>query len=97
MRITGVSERVWSFAVSGYPLLYKWLKGRTGESLHGATGTALLRDALDVVWRIDELVALFDEADTVLTRVLDNSMTREELNMAPRAGERADEDIDDAD
>lgn len=97
LRITGVSERVWSFAVSGYPLLYKWLKGRTGESLHGATGTALLRDALDVVWRIDELVALFDEADTVLTRVLDNSMTREELNMAPRAGERADEDIDDAD
>ena len=97
LRMTGVSERVWTFAVSGYPLLYKWLKGRTGEPLHGETGTALLQEALDVAWRIEELAALFDEADAVLARVLDNSMTREELNVTPRAGERADEDDDDAD
>jgi hypothetical protein len=97
LRMTGISPRVWTFAVSGYSLLYKWLRGRTGEPLHGETGTALLQEALDVAWRIEELLALYDEADGVLVRVLDNSMTREELNIAARVGEREDEDSDDAD
>ncbi len=97
LRITGVPEAVWTFAVSGYPLLYKWLKGRTGQSLHGESGAALLQEALDIVWRLTELNALFDAADAVLTRVLDNSLVRDELNLAPRAGAPADEDADDAD
>ena len=92
-RMTGVSERVWRFSVSGYPLLYKWLKARTGEPLHGERGAELLREALDVAWRIEELLSLFTEADSVLGRVLDNTLTREELNMAPRViAADADED-----
>src|SRR3546814_1841596 len=84
-RMTGISERVWTFAVSGYPLLYKWLKARTGEPLHGERGAELLQEALDVAWRIEELLSLFTEADSILARVLDNTLTREELNMVPRA------------
>ena len=86
LRMTGVSETVWKFAVSGYPLLYKWLKARAGEPLHGERGAELLEEALEIAWRIEELLALFTEADTVLARVVDNSLSRSELNLPPRDG-----------
>lgn len=76
-RMIDVSERVWRFKVSGYPLLYKWLKARSGEALRAA----VLREALDVTWRIEELLSLADEADGVLCDALALTLTREELNL----------------
>jgi Type ISP C-terminal specificity domain/N-6 DNA Methylase len=95
-RMTGVSERVWKFNVSGYPLLYKWLKARSGESLHGDSGATLLRQALDVAWRIEELLALYDSADELLSATLDKSMTRMELNLDPRDVTQLEMEGDDA-
>lgn len=96
-RMTGISEQVWRFAVSGYPLLYKWLKARSGEPLHGQRGAELLQEALDVAWRIEALIALGDEADNVLARVLDNSLTREDVNVQPRDAIDDGEGADDTD
>ena len=95
-RMTGVSERVWTFNVSGYPLLYKWLKARSGESLHEDSGTTLLRQALDVAWRIEELLSLYDSADELLSATLDKTMTRMELNLEPRDVVLVDTEGDDA-
>lgn len=87
---------MWRFAVSGYPLLYKWLKARSGEPTHGADGVALLRGALDVAWRIEELLALYDESDAVLADALALTLTREQLDL-PRPNPAAQaEDADDA-
>ena len=83
VRFLGVSERAWRFSVSGYQLVYKWLKARDGEPLHGASGQRLLRDALDLLWRAEALVALCDEGDGVLERALALTLTREELNLPP--------------
>lgn len=97
LRIVGVSERAWQFNVSGYPVIYKWLKGRAGEALHGESGVALLRGALDLVWRVEELLALYDEADEVLRDALPLTLTRDELNLPPRgAAELVPEDDDGA-
>lgn len=96
-RMTGISDRVWHFAVSGYSLLYKWLKARAGEPLHGERGAELLQEALDIAWRIEELIALCDEADIVLTRVVDNSLTREDVNVQPRDAVDDGEGADDPD
>lgn len=93
-RMTGVSERVWQFNVSGYPLLYKWLKARSGEPMHGERGAELLQEALDVAWRIEELLALFDQADGVLANVLDQSLIREDFGLPPRNAQVANEDHD---
>jgi Type ISP C-terminal specificity domain/N-6 DNA Methylase len=96
-RMTGIPEQVWGFAVSGYPLLYKWLKARAGEPLHGERGAQLLQEALDIAWRIEELLALYAEADNVLARVLDNSLTREDVNVQPRNAIDDGEGADDTD
>ncbi len=86
VRIMGVSERAWRFAVSGYQLVYKWLKARDGEAMHGPEGVRLLRGALDLVWRVEALIALNDEADGVLARAVELTLTREELHLsAPEA------------
>lgn len=98
LRIVNVSERAWQFNVSGYPLIYKWLKARAGEPLHGEVGVALLRGALDLVWRVEELLSLYDQADDVLRDSLPLTLTRDELNLPPRdANELVPEEDDDAD
>jgi len=94
--IATVPERVWRFNVSGYPVLYRWLRARNGESLTGRSGAALLRAALDIVWRIEELLYLFDEADCTLTRALGNPLTRVDLELPPRSEAVPDEDDTDA-
>ncbi|MGH7060954.1 MAG: type ISP restriction/modification enzyme, partial [Stellaceae bacterium] len=66
--IAGVPERVWRFEVSGYAVFYRWLRARNGEPVSGPSGAALLREALDLAWRIAELLDLFDRADAVLAR-----------------------------
>lgn len=92
VRIIGVSERVWRFAVSGYQLVYKWLKARDGEAMQGPEGVRMLRGALDLVWRVEALITLNDEADEVLARAVDLTLTREELHL--RAPEVAVEEAD---
>ena len=94
--LAGVSRRVWEFSVSGYPLLHRWLRARNGEGLTGAGGSALLRSALDVVWRIEELLALFDQADGILAVALAASLTRAELGVPVPGTAPAKEDADDA-
>jgi predicted helicase len=84
LRIVGVTQRAWSFSVSGYPVLYRWLKAREGETLGGPSGAALIRGALDVVWRIEEIVHLCDEADNILERALDAPLTRADLAIPAR-------------
>ncbi len=93
--MAGVSERIWSFAVSGYPVLYRWLRARNGELLAGRGGAALLRAALDVAWRIEELVYLFDQADGVLARALNAPLTRADFGL-PARGEAVVMEEDDA-
>lgn len=84
LRMTGVSERVWRFAISGYQPLYSWLKARNGEGLKGASGQALLRGALDTAWRIAALLHLYDQADAVLDRVAEATLTRHDFGLPPR-------------
>jgi hypothetical protein len=84
LTIAGVAERVWRFEVSGYQVLYRWLRARNGESITGPSGAALLREALDIAWRIAELLDLFDEADAVLARALEAPLTRADLDLPGR-------------
>jgi len=54
LRIANVSERIWQFSVSGYQVLYRWLRARNGDEI-----TAVLqRNILDTVGRIDESLHL---------------------------------------
>ena len=80
-----VPERVWRFAVSGYPVLHRWLRARNGEALTGPAGVALQRAALDVAWRIEELLGLYDEADAVLARALAAPWRRADLGLGAAA------------
>jgi hypothetical protein len=94
LRITNVSERVWQFSVSGYQVLYRWLRARNGDEI-----TAVLqRNILDVVGRIDESLHLFDDADRVLAEAVEASLTRAQIGLPPR--EEAEvvepEDVDEA-
>jgi hypothetical protein len=82
--IAGVPERVWAFQVSGYQVLYRWLRARNGESITGPSGAALLREALDIAWRIAELLDLFDRADSILARALEAPLTRADLDLPGR-------------
>ncbi len=67
MRVAGVPARVWDFAVSGYPVLHRWLRARRGQALNAATH----RCVLELVARIDHLLYLFDEADACLEAALE--------------------------
>jgi Type ISP C-terminal specificity domain len=93
--IAEVRENVWCFSVSGYPVLYRWLRARKGELLTGPSGASLLRAALDVAWRINELLFWFDEADRVLARALEAPLTRADLALPARDGVVAFESEDD--
>jgi hypothetical protein len=55
----------------------------------------LLRAALDIVWRIAELLFQFDRADEVLCRALDAPLTRADLDL-PSGAEVALADDDDS-
>ena len=96
LRMTGVPVRVWTFAVSGYPVLPRWLRARKGETLTGPGSAALLRAALDVAWRIEELLHLFDQADDVLVRALHAPLTRMDLGLPARDEVVTAEENDDA-
>lgn len=82
-RIDGVSQRAWEFHVSGYQVLYKWLKARDGQPTSGAAGVALLREALDIIARVEELIHCFDEADALLPRDDGDTLTRTQIGLGP--------------
>jgi hypothetical protein len=72
-----VPQPVWDFAVSGYRVLPRWLLARNGEALDAD----LQRAALDVAWRIEELLHWFAQADGVLARALGRPLTRTALGL----------------
>ncbi|MGH7110993.1 MAG: type ISP restriction/modification enzyme, partial [Stellaceae bacterium] len=84
-RITGIPEAVWSFAVSGYRLMPRWLAGRVGQP----ADLALVRELRDICGRIAELIDLFAKADIVLAATLQETLTRAALGFD---GEGQDED-----
>lgn len=86
-RITGIPDAVWSFTVSGYRVLPRWIEGRKGLP---AT-LALIRELRDVAARIAELIDWFGKADLVLTATLADTLTREELGFPVAAVQGTDE------
>lgn len=87
-RLTGISQPVWDFAVSGYRLLPRWIEGRVGLP---AT-LALVRELRDVAARIAELIHRFDEADLVLADTLADTITCEDLGFADEPAQPVEEE-----
>ena len=85
--VTGVSEAVWRFQVSGYRLLPRWLAAREGQPVDKALITAMR----DVAGRIAETIHWFDKADLVLNLALAHTVTRHELGLAPAPATVGDE------
>lgn len=83
-RITGIPEAVWSFAVSGYRVLPRWIESRVGLS----ADLSLARELRDICSRIAELIDLFVEADSILAATLRETLTRAALGLG---GEEQDE------
>jgi len=94
VRIENVSRAGWSFSVSGYPVLQRWLRARNGRPLAGAEGSALLRSALDAIARVEELASLFDAANGILESTIDSALSRAELGLPPRELGAAEDDED---
>lgn len=80
-RVTGIPAAVWSFAVSGYRVLPRWLAARAGLPVD----KALDDQVHDLVARIAELLDLFARADDVLAETLAHTLTRAELGLGPAA------------
>lgn len=76
-RVSGVPLAVWDFAVSGYRVLPRWLKGRDGQGVDNALITGLR----DVVGRIAELLDLFARAEAILERALASPLGRSVLGL----------------
>ena len=86
---TGLPEAVWTFSVSGYRVLPRWIEGRKG--LSAETFWPELRD---VAARIAELIHWFDAADIVLADTLADTLSREEMGFGAPV-EAEDDDGDD--
>ena len=76
-RITGIPETVWSFAVSGYRVLPRWIELRIGLP----SDLTLVRELRDICSRIAELIDRFAEADIVLEATLCETLPREALGL----------------
>jgi hypothetical protein len=74
-RIVGIPEAVWSFAVSNYRVLPRWIESRKDLP----ADVALVTELRDICSRIAELIDLFTEADTVLVATLGETLTRAAL------------------
>jgi hypothetical protein len=75
--MAGIPDAVWSFTVSGYRVLPRWLEARAGLALDYAM-TARIRD---IAGRIHELLHWFGQADLVLEAALAHRLTREALGL----------------
>ncbi|MEA3013204.1 MAG: hypothetical protein QOD42_1749 [Sphingomonadales bacterium] len=87
---TGLPEAVWSFSVSGYRVLPRWIEGRKGLPVT----LSLMRELRDAAARIAELIHWFDAADIVLNATLGDTLTREELGFPAPAQEAENEGYD---
>lgn len=75
--MAGIPDAVWSFTVSGYRVLPRWLEAREGLALDYAM-TGQIRD---IAGRVHELLHWFDQADLVLEETLAHTLTREALGL----------------
>lgn len=87
---TGLPEAVWSFSVSGYRILPRWIDGRKGLPVT----LSLMRELRDVAARIHELLHWFEAADLVLEETLGHTLTREELGFPSGDPEESEEGDD---
>ena len=78
-QVMNVPHAVWTFAVSGYRLLPRWLEHRRGQPCD----LALMKAMRDVAARIAALIMLFDAADPILATAGDDSLTTTQLGLAP--------------
>lgn len=86
-KVSGIPRPVWEFAVSGYPVLPRWLAARRGvEVTHD-----FLTEFRDITGRINELIYRFEEADVVLQEALNHSLTRDQLGLESARNETDDE------
>ena len=76
-KVSGIPRPVWEFAVSGYPVLPRWLAARKGIEVDAA----FIHDFRDINGRINELIHRFNEADIVLAEALNHSLTRDQLGL----------------
>jgi predicted helicase len=92
LRVVDVSERAWQFSISGYPVLYRWLRARNGQEI----SAALQRAALETVGRIEETLHLFDRADSLLIEALEAPLTRAQtgLPVSERSAVQVEEVVD---
>lgn len=74
--VSDVSEAAWNFNVSGYPVLYRWLRARNGEPVDAV----LQREILDVVGRVEELLHRFEAADPLLEQAAAMSLSKGVMN-----------------
>jgi hypothetical protein len=77
LRLSGVPEPVFRFAVSGYPVLLRWLQARQGDALD----EAFMRELVDLVGRVAALLDRFAAADALLEAVLPTALGRAELGL----------------
>ena len=75
--MAGIPEAVWSFSISGYRVLPRWLEAREGLPLDYGMTTQIR----DIAGRIHELLHWFDQADLVLQETLGHTLTREALGL----------------
>jgi hypothetical protein len=90
LRVTDVSERAWQFSISGYPVLYRWLRARNGEAI----SAVLQRAILETIGRIEETLHLFDRADELLIEAMEASLTRAQIGLPARAHIAVTEDVE---
>ncbi len=76
-QVDGLPAALWSFEVSGYPVLQRWLEGRAGEPVD----LALFDAFRDVCARIAEHIELSAQADTILGEALGATLNRDALGI----------------
>ena len=86
-RIVNIPPSVWEFAVSGYRLLPRWLAAREGLAI----GPTFIPELRDIVGRIAELIDLFETADSILGRTLDDPLSRAALGFESAEDDPGDE------
>ena len=85
-KLAGIPPEVWTYSVSGYPLLQRWIKGREGLVVDLALATELR----DICGRIAELIDLTAKADKILSKTLKNVLGRAGMGLAATVNEHDD-------
>jgi hypothetical protein len=97
--ITGVSEEVWAFEVSGLPVLGSWLgarmqtpTGRTSSPLDRIRPTVwsatMTEELLEVIWTLEQSVALDARGSALLEEVIAGDLVLEHDFPTPAPSER---------